>query len=72
MSFQEKFEKAQWNVKMEALRMLSGFTRNEFADRIGTGRWLYNQWANGKHYPIPINRKAICKALGVSEDLIFG
>jgi transcriptional regulator with XRE-family HTH domain len=72
MLVQEIFNGASWNVRMEALRMLKGLTRHEFADQIGTGRWLYNEWANGKHYPIPINRKAIARELGVTEETIFG
>jgi transcriptional regulator with XRE-family HTH domain len=72
MVVQDIFQGAKWNDRMEALRVLKGLTRHEFADLIGTGYWLYNEWANGKHYPIPINRKAIARVLDVTEETIFG
>lgn len=72
MGFQEIFESAPWNFKMESIRVLRGLSKKELADKVGTDIWLYRQWAKGKHYPITNNRKAICHALGVPEEIVFG
>lgn len=72
MVFDEKYKNASWNKRMEALRVLSGMSRGELAEKIGTSSHIYNNWANARFTPIRTNRKAIARALGVPEEEIFG
>ncbi len=72
MEFNEIFRQAPWYVRMSVIRMLRGLTKQQAAEKVGTSYCIYKTWESGNHYPIKLNRQAICKTLGVPEELIFG
>lgn len=56
---------------MEALRILSGMSKDDLVEKIGTSTQIYNNWVRARFVPIKANRRAIAKALGVQEEEIF-
>ncbi len=72
MTLTEKFNRTPWNTKIALLRMMLGLSQQELADKIGTTRKNVYLWEQGKTEPRNVSKRAICNALGSTEQEIFG
>jgi DNA-binding XRE family transcriptional regulator len=72
MNVNELFTSKPWYMRLAAIRVLRGWTKQEAANKIGASYFIYKRWENGLHQPLENNRRAICRVMGVPQEFIFG
>jgi transcriptional regulator with XRE-family HTH domain len=63
--------KTELSNTLELVQTSNNLTQQEFADKLGVSRVIYNSWVNGRSLPSLSSARKLVKKFGVDPLLFF-